>query len=189
MMNKGIRTVKYAPSRYVHQQGMTCGETNVRHIVEGFGIPFQPLNNPPLRVKLVGFSYLKDIQNILSLHGLCASICHASQLDDPAKLKTIQSHIDRDEPVLLAIGNGHLKRNTYSSFARLFLGHFITVYGYNVEQQLFYIYDPWLEGAFDGEIPVGNEVRTFAQLLWDWQGPIYYPLIDMDHVYMPVHSN
>ena len=157
--------------------------------MDGFGVPFQPLSNPPLRVRLFGLSYVKDIQNILRLNGLCASIRHASNLDDQARLKTIQDHVDRDEPVLLAIGNGHIRRNTYSSLAHLLLGHFITVYGYNLEQQLFYIYDSWLEGPFDGEIPIGNEVRTFTQFLWDWKGPIYYRLIDMDHVYIPVGVN
>jgi hypothetical protein len=189
MTNKGVRVVKHAPSGYEHQQGMTCGETNVRTIVDGFGVVFQPLANPPLRVKLFGFSFVKDIQSLFKLNGLSAPIRHASKLDDRAKLKTIQEHIDRDEPVLVAIGNGHIKRGKFSPLARLFLGHFITIYGYNVECQIFYIYDSWLEGVFDGEIPIGNEVRTFAQFLWDWKGTLYYGFIDMDHIYLPVSIN
>jgi hypothetical protein len=165
---------------------MTCGETNVRTIVEGFGIPFQSLANPPLRVKFFGFSFVKDIQSLFKLNGLSAPIRHASQMDDHAKLKIIQEHIDRGQPVLLAIGNGHIERGRYSSLARFFIGHFITIYGYDTARELFYIYDAWLEGVFEGEIPIGNEVRTFAQFLQDWRGPLYYGLIDMDHVYLPV---
>jgi len=103
-------------------------------------------------------------------------------------LKVVKEHIDQDEPVLLAIGNGHLKRNVYSPIARMLIGHFITVYGYNASKEIFYVYDPYLEGPYPEEIPVGNEVRTFREFLRDWNGPFYYRLINMDHVYIPVSS-
>ncbi|MBN1373488.1 MAG: hypothetical protein JW987_16235 [Anaerolineaceae bacterium] len=186
MSNDAVKIVRNKLSSYPRQEGMTCGETNARTIVEGFGRSYKPLASPPLRVKWVGFSYPRDIETLLRHNGLSASVRHASRLEDPARLKLIMAHIDRDEPVILAIGDGHLQRNTDSPLARLFVGHFITVYGYNLEQQIFYIYDSWLDGDFDGEIPVGNEVRSFSVLLRDWRGPLYYPLIGMKHIYIPV---
>lgn len=189
MSTNGDRVVTYVPSKYERQQGMTCGETNVKTIIEGFGKEYQPMSNPPVRVHLYGFSFVKDIQRLVELNGLSTHIHHAKKYDDQTKLKTIQNHIDREEPVLIAIGNGHLERNKFSRIAELFLGHFITIYGYNPNRKVFYIYDAWLKGNFDGEIPIGNEVRTYSQLLSSWKGPLYYGLIGMRHIYMPVSSD
>ncbi|MBA3075069.1 MAG: hypothetical protein FP831_15805 [Anaerolineae bacterium] len=188
MAKIGDRVITHTPARYERQQGMTCGETNVRTIVEGFGKEYHPMSNPPVRVHLYGFSFVKDIQRLVELNGLVTYIQHASKLDDQTKIETIQKHIDHNEPVLIAIGNGHLKRNKFSRLAQLMLGHFITIYGYNADQKVFYIYDAWLEGEFDGEIPVGNEVRTYAQLLSSWKGPLYYGLINMRNIYLPMRA-
>lgn len=183
-----IRTVGNIPRNYARQHGLTCGEYNVRTIVESFSRPFHTLAHLPVRVKLLGFSFVQDIQRLLEWNGLSAPIRHASNLNASAKLSLIQEHIDRGEPVLLAIGNGHIHRNRYSPVARLLIGHFITVYGYDDERELFYIYDPYLEGMYPEEIPIGNEVRTFSEFLRDWQGPLYYKFINMDHVYLPVRT-
>ena len=185
-MSERNKTVKHLPKNYPRQQGLACGEYNARIMVESFDLPFQNLPHPPFRVKLLGFSFLHDLQSLLMQNGLSAPVHVASKLTPSEQLHTIQAHIDQDEPVLLAIGNGHISRDKYSPVARFFLGHFITVYGYNSEQEIFYIYDPYLEGAYPHSIPVGNEVRTFDEILRAWSGPFYYKSIHMDHVYIPV---
>jgi hypothetical protein len=181
-----VTIVDHIPRQYERQQGLTCGEQNVRTIIAGFDLPFYALTQPPLRVKLLGFSFLKDIQRLLKTNGLSAPIRHASRLDAAGKLRTLTDHIDRGEPVLLAIGNGHLSRERYVPLARFFIGHFITVYGYHARHEVFYIYDSYLKGAYQEDLPAGNEVRTFQEILRDWQGPFYYRFIGMDHVYLPV---
>ena len=187
-MNSVVTIVQHAPKSYDHQKGLTCGEYNVRGIVEGFGIPYQTPDSFRLRVRVFGLSFIKDISMLLQIHGLLAPVRHASYLTDHERLKTIKKHIDKDEPVLVAIGNGHLKRNVYSPLARMLIGHFITVYGYSASKEIFYVYDPYLEGPYPEEIPVGNEVRTFREFLRDWNGPFYYRFINMDHVYITVSA-
>jgi len=128
-MNSVVTVVKYTPKNYDHQKGLTCGEYNVRGILDGFNIPHQTPDSLRLRVRVFGLSFIKDISILLQTHGLSAPVRHASNLTDHLRLKTIKEHIDKDEPVLVAIGNGHLKRNVYSPIARMLIGHFITVYG------------------------------------------------------------
>jgi hypothetical protein len=176
----------HSPPRYPRQEGLTCGETNARGILEAFQIPFRPPDRLRLRIRIFGYSFIEDISRLLQSHGIDAQVQSATQMSDYQKLTTIMEHIRQDRPVLLAIGNGHLRRGVYSPLARNLIGHFITVYGYDESKQIFYIYDPYLEGSYLEKIPVGNEVRTFAQFLRDWQGPFYYRFIGMDHVYMPV---
>jgi hypothetical protein len=181
--------VRNAPIHYPHQEGLTCGETNIKGILSGFRVPYRPSKSLRLRIKLFGYSFVQDISELLELHSLSAPVRYANHLTDQEKLATIKHHINCGEPVLLAIGNGYLHRGVYTPIARYFIGHFITIYGYSDEKKIFYIYDSYLEDTFPGEIPVGNETRTFNELLRDWQGPLYYKLVGMDHVYIPVSNN
>ncbi len=186
MNNLVDKVVKYTPKKYPRQQGLTCGEFNVMGILDGFNIRYQPSVNKPLRVKLFGFSFIRDISVLIQKHGLSAPVKHASKFVDQERIKIIKKHIEQDEPVLIAIGNGHLSRSSYSPIARFFIGHFITIYGYNNNKEIFYVYDPYLKGNYHQEIPAGNEVRTYKELLRDWNGPFYYRFINMNHVYIAV---
>ena len=182
------RIVKFTPTSYKEQAGLTCGEYNVRGILEGFQIPYQPLQKPPLRVRWFGFSFMDDISSLLQNHGLKAPVQFAGKMTDQDRLKLITGHLDRDEPLLVAIGNGHLARDRYSRLARFFVGHFITIFGYDPQKKIFFIYDPYLKGAYQETIPAGNDIRSFQELLSAWNGPFYYPWINMDHVYIPVSA-
>ena len=189
MLENNKKIVKFHPSDYETQKGLTCGETNAKTIIQGFGKVYQPLENTPLRVKIFGFSFVKDMLKLINANGLYASIQYASGIDDNERLAIIRNHIDYDVPVLIAIGNGHIRRGEYNPILRYLVGHFITVYGYDDKEEVFYVYDSYLKGSYEGNLPVGNEVRTYREFLADWQGPIYYSLIKMKHVYLPVSQN
>ena len=182
------KVVLYAPQQFPHQQGLTCGEFNLMGILNAFGLEYKQLERLRPRIRLWGYSFIRDIADLLEAHGLSAPVHHANHLGDGEKIELLKGHLDRDQPVLAAIGNGHLSRGRYYPLARLFLGHFITLYGYSDHQQQFYVYDPYLKGPFPGDIPVGNEIRSYEQLLRDWRGPMYYRFIGMDHVYIPVSA-
>jgi hypothetical protein len=178
------KVVRYTPQEYPHQQGLTCGEFNLMGILAAFNLDYHKPERVRLRIWLLGYSFIQDIADRLEAHGLSAPVRHANHLSDDNKLDLLKSQLDQDQPVLMAIGNGHLNRGRYVPLARFFLGHFITLYGYSDRERRFYIYDPYLEGDYPDEIPVGNEIRSYDQLLRDWRGPFYYRFIGMDHVYI-----
>ena len=189
MHKPNVVVVDHAPKEYPHQEGLTCGEYNVKGILDGFQIPYQHPAKLRLRIRIFGYSFIEDISTLLQAHGVSAPVRYAAHLSEEQRIRTVKNHIDKGQPVLLAIGNGHLRRGTYSPIARRLIGHFITVYGYSDIEKVFYVYDPYLEGPYHEAIPVGNEVRTFKELLRDWSGPFYYKLIRMDHVYIPASAN
>lgn len=98
----------------------------------------------------------------------------------------LRGHIDSHEPVMLAIGNGHLSRTSDSAPARSPVGHFITVYGYDAERDVFFVYDPCLRGEPPAPLPAGNVERTSVEILRDWKGPFSFRSTRMDHVYLPL---
>lgn len=153
-------------------------------ILEAFGLDYHKPERLRARIRLWGYSFIQDIADRLEAHGLSAPVRHAQHLTDQEKLARLKNHLDQDQPVLMAIGNGHLSRGRYVPLASIFIGHFITLYGYSDHERHFYVYDPYLKGDYPGEIPAGNEVRSFDQVLCDWRGPFYYRFIGMDHVYI-----
>lgn len=157
-------------------------------VLAAFNLDYNRPNHLRQRVRLWGYSFIEDIAERLEAHGLSAPVRHANHLPDVEKINLLINHLAQDQPVLMAIGNGHLGRGHYVPFVSYFVGHFITLYGYAHHQERFYVYDPYLQGDYPGEIPVGNEVRSYTQLLRDWRGPFYYRFIGMDHVYIPVSA-
>ena len=181
-----VNVVPKLPSKYPHQVGLACGEYNVRAILDAFDIDYRPDLRPRLRVRMFGLSFVSDIRHVFARHGVDAEIRHATELHDDSRLALLRGHVDSHEPVILAIGNGHLSRTRDSALARALVGHFITVYGYDAEQDVFFVYDPYLGGEPPKPLPAGNVERTSQQILQDWRGPLYYRFIGMDHVYMPI---
>jgi hypothetical protein len=184
MAHYAVTIIPSLPRAYPRQIGLTCGEYNARSVVESFGIGFEAEPKPRLRVRMFGLAFMSDLCAALKRHGLDANVRSASELHDESRLALLRGYIDSHEPVILAIGNGHLSRGRDSALARAFVGHFITIYGYDAEAGVFFVYDPYLEGDHSTPLPAGNDVRTETEILRDWNGPFYYPWIGMDHVYV-----
>ena len=182
------KVIRHLPEEYPKQQGLTCGETNLKNILSAFRIPYRRSERVPLRVKLLGYSMIKDISERFEAHNLVAPILWANRLTEQEQLEIIKGHIDLDQPVLVAIGSGYLRRGVYSPLARLFIGHYITIYGYSDRDNLFFVYDSSLEGPYPDQIPAGNETRKYTDFIRDWKGPIYYNLIRLKNVYMPIRK-
>lgn len=181
-----LNLVPHLPSEYPHQVGLTCGEYNVRALLDAFGIHYRPPKRPRLRIRLLGLSFVSDIRAVFIRHGVDAEIRSAAELHDDSRLALLRGHVDSHEPVILAIGNGHLSRVRDSAIVRSIAGHFITIYGYDAERDVFFVYDPYLQGGPARPLPAGNVERTSDEILRDWNGPFYYRWIGMDHVYLVV---
>jgi Butirosin biosynthesis protein H, N-terminal len=179
------RVVAGLPKSYPRQVGLTCGETNAKSVIASFGVPYRPFRSS-IWVRLFGYSLLNDLRQLLQAHGLSATIAQAGELDDASKIDVLRRHIDHGSPAILSIGNGYRRRGDYVPWARLLVGHYITVYGYDDAQRVFYIYDSYLRGDPPHPLPAGNDTRTYAELLRDWRGPIYYRLIGRNYAYLSV---
>lgn len=174
------------PHGYPRQRGMTCGEANVKSVVDSLGaLPVADVRRP-WTVRLFGYSLLRDIRGLLDAHGLEPVVRSAGSLSDDEKLRVLRHALDAGLPVILAIGNGHLRRGVDRAWARRLFGHYLTIYGYERGNETFFVYDSYLDGEPEHPLPVGNETRSADVLLRDWKGPFYYPLIGRDHVFIQI---
>lgn len=173
------------PPGYPRQTGLTCPEANARSVIAAFGLSYAP-PPPTWTVRRVGYSLLRDLSRLLRHAGLDAPVRMARRMTDAQRLDLLRAHLDRGEPVILAVGNGHLSRDRDSALARALLGHYLTLYGYDDARGVFYVYDSYLPGEPPEPLPAGNDARGYADLLRSWRGPVYYPLIGRFHAYLPV---
>lgn len=66
-----------------------------------------------------------------------------------------------------------MKNGSYNPLLAKFFGHSITLWGYDDNEQVFYVYDSAVSiNLYDKDIPVGNKKRTYTQILRDWKGAL-----------------
>lgn len=181
-----VEVVPRLPSSYPRRHALTCGESNVRAVLDAFGVDFIPNPDPPPRERLFGLSHPRDIAAALRRHGLDTAVRSAGDLHDDSRLALLRGHVDSHEPVIIAIANGYLSRHRDSRLAPASGGHFVTIYGYDAVAGVFFAYDPCLAGDSPTGLPAGNDVRTESQVLRDWRGPLSPTHIGMHHTYIPV---
>lgn len=174
------------PRSYPRQVGLTCGEANARSVVESFGIQFTTEDRPRRWVHLFGYALIGDMIRLLAANGLEVEARNAPGLDEAGRVRLLKDHLDAGKPVILSIGNGYLKRGRYTSWSRLLCGHYLTVYGYDDEQEAFFVYDSYLAGDPSEPLPAGNDMRNYRGLVRDWKGPLYYPLIGRWYCYLSI---
>jgi hypothetical protein len=181
-------TVPFLPMSYPRQAGFTCGEANARSVIEAVGVEYERDPRPPFTVRLFGYSLLGDLESLLKAHGLDAPVKSARELNASDRLDVLRSHLRAGEPVIIAIGNGHVARGRYTPGLRLVVGHYLTIYGLDDSTRTFFVYDSYLKGEPETPLPAGNDHRTYSDTLRDWRGPLYYPLIGRRHVYIPIRT-
>jgi len=178
-MNK-IINVK--PKEYLEQGIRYCGGYTMKAILSAYNLDdnMHPKDYIPLLGKIIG-TFPRMIQQTLKEYGLNCSIKTAASLSDIKKLEAIKNELNKNRPVILFIGNGYTKRGKYYWLGQKLISHWISVWGYNDDKKVFYLYDSYYSKK--DKLPIGNVKRTYSQVLRDWRGTFYtksYLYISLD---------
>ncbi|OGZ96845.1 MAG: hypothetical protein A3J10_03530 [Candidatus Sungbacteria bacterium RIFCSPLOWO2_02_FULL_54_10] len=164
--------VSKKPKEYLKQGPTGCGLYAIKGILSAYGKddgrnPFAYWHGGILpfittRLRLIG---------ILCSYGFDAKWGHMRELSDEQKIAALQGLLRRDTPVMMHIGNGYRKDGIWSKLRWRIVSHWITLWGFDDEKGVFYIYDPCVPLRYhDKSIPVGNVQRTYQQVLRDGSG-------------------
>lgn len=164
--------VSKRPKEYLKQGPTGCGLYSIKGILSAYGKdngrnPFAYWRGGILpfittRLRLV---------NILRSYDFNARWGCARGLSDEQKLATLKELLSRDTPVMMHIGNGYSKNGIWSKVRWRIVSHWITLWGFDDEKGVFYIYDSAVPLRYhDKSIPAGNIQRTYQQVLRDWGG-------------------
>ena len=168
-----IKILNRHPEEYLEQGLTQCGAFSVKAILSAYGKDNKnhPREyQPNFLAKHSGISHgLLLWPKVLQSYGISAEKGNAKNLSDEQRIELLKKLLNEGKIAMLRIGNGFSKNGRYNSFIASFLGHWITLWGYDDEKQIFYVYDSYVALAkHDKTIPIGNITRTFTEILRDW---------------------
>jgi len=168
-----IKILSHRPKEYLEQGLTQCGAYSVKAIISSYRKDDKKHPReyqPNFLAKYTGINRgLILWPKVLQSYGISAEKGDAKNLSDEQRTELLKKLINEDKVVMLRIGNGYSKSGKYSSFVASFMGHWITLWGYNDDEKVFYVYDSYVSlERHDKTIPIGNTKRTYAEILRDW---------------------
>lgn len=168
--NKLISPIK--PKEYLQQGLSHCGVYSVKGILSAYGLDDKTdpkYYHPNFLGKITGMTLGKMYYvNILRSYNIKAEIKTAKGYSNEEKFTILKKLLAEDTPVMIRIGNGYLS-DTYNPLFGRIVGHWITLWGYDDHQKLFYVYDPGLQKKYWKKgVLIGNTARTYQEILRDW---------------------
>lgn len=168
------------PNQYLSQGLSNCGLFSVKGILSSYnlddkGDPREYHSNPVSRLTSVtwGRNYYIDI---LTSYGIDSKMGFAEHISENKKLDLLKELLSNNTPVMIRIGNGYLSSGKYDQIMGKLMPHWITLWGYDDEKRIFYVYDSGLtEKVWNKSLPIGNTTRSYSEMLRDWSFGIVQP--------------
>jgi len=173
-------TVK--PKEYLVQGLTHCGAYSVKAILSAYGKDNKkhPKDyHTHLLNKIIGGGLTKNYYvNILKSYGLEAEFKDSSSISTAERINLLKSLLVKNAPVMIAIGNGYNSEGTYNSLLAAYQSHWITLWGFDDNDQAFYLYDSCVKSDhYDKDIPIGNKKRSYKEIIRDWKGSLITRLL------------
>lgn len=171
-LSKFILTRK--PKEYLKQGLSHCGVYSVKAILSAYdkddrGHPKEYQTNWIGR-NLFSFAIGQNYYDkILASYGIRSETKSAEDLPNPERIELLKTLLSKDTSVMIRIGNGFILNNRYNLIFGRIIPHWITLWGYDDDKQLLYVYDSGLPKKYWSKtLPVGNTIRTYEEVLRDW---------------------
>lgn len=173
---------KKSPKEYLTQGRNHCGMYAIKGILSAYGLDNK--NNPadyhPTKLgKIFGSTLPWTFSEVFKQYNLSTRIGW-NQGTEEEKLKELKHLIFNNKGLILLIGNGYGKDGVFHNFQSKITAHWISVWGYNDREKVFYIYDSALpKNLYSKNIPVGNTKRSYNDVLRDCSALPVSPLQNM----------
>jgi len=197
---RNIKIINKKPKEYLPQGLRYCSGFTIKGILSAYNL--DDGRSPREYLGFFSIASPKFIKKILEKYGFSCQIKKAINFSYKDKIRLLKKELNKDHPVILLIGNGYSHNGKYSWIRQQLIPHWITIYGYNDKEKVFYIYDSFFHSRsktptesfekpqnsklskknFDAisfgngghsKSSIGNVKRTYKQLLRDWEGAIF----------------
>lgn len=159
------------PSKNNRKSG--CGMYTLKAIIEWY--TQSQINNykyyaDGLLGKLTGFMFPHSLLRVLSRAWITAKRIHCRFLSKDKKIARLHTLLQK-WPVILLISHAYSSKTNFSFLRAFTLQHYITVWWYDDNKRLFYVYDSNTQKSHYtwDVLPVGNIVLDYDHLLWYWR--------------------
>jgi len=162
------------PKQYLKQGISHCGVYSVKAILSAYGKddkghPKEYQTNW-IGKNLFSLATGKDYYDkIMASYGIVSKTQSAENLSNEEKVELLKKLLSKDTPVMIRIGNGYLGRS-YNPIVGKLAPHWITLWGFDDQKQIFYVYDSALAIKYwNKTLPIGNTTRMYQEILRDWK--------------------
>lgn len=168
--------VSRRPKEFLKQGLMHCGAYSIKAVLEAYDKADK--KNPEdyhlsWWQRISGLTSAYTWQKVLRNYGLNAEVGNVKDLTQTGRLEFLKELLSNDAPVMVRIGNGYLPSGKYNPILGRIIGHWVTVWGYDDQMQVFYIYDSAVAPRLYDNIPTGNKRRSYKEMLRDWKGGLF----------------
>ena len=178
LTKKFILSIK--PKEYLKQGPSHCGVYCVKAILSAYGLDDKShpkFYHPNIVQQETSITWGRNYYtNIFRKYRIDSKMKYANSNSDEKKLDLLKHLLSRDTPVMIRIGNGYIT-DTYDSFLGNLISHWITLWGYDDDKSIFYIYDSGLPQEFWKNQQAGNTTRTYDEILRDWKFGLWQPWV------------
>ncbi len=181
-----IKVVNVRPDKYLQQGMRYCGGFTIKAILSAYGYDngHHPKKFLPKLAQFMRFATPKNISQQIEKYDLEAPIRRANTLSDHEKITILEEELRKNRPIILLIGNGYTPKGTYHEVQRHIISHWVSIWGYDNKEKVFFIYDSYVDPKYYDDVPIGNVKRTYNQILRDWKGAVYTR--HLSFTYIPV---
>lgn len=162
------------PKEYLVQGISHCGVYSVKAILSAYGKD-DKTDPKEYHTNWIGknlFSFATGEEyydKIFASYGIKSKTKSAENLSNQEKLNLLKILLSQNSPVMIRIGNGYYKSNKYNMVLGRLVPHWISLWGYNDNQKVFYVYDSGLtKNLYDKTVLIGNAKRTYDEIVRDW---------------------
>lgn len=167
-------SVKFAlsikPKEYFKQDRNYCGMYSIKGILSAYGKDDKKnIRDYSLSWfgKYTGYTFPWTFSKILNKYNLKAKIGFLKN-NSNKDLQLKKLLIQNNAPLTLLVSNGYLSSDDYSSRKAKITFHWITLWGYDDNENVFYVYDSTVpKNFYDNDIPIGNKKRTYNEIIRD----------------------
>ena len=159
------------PKEYLKQGPIHCGMYAIKGILSAYGLDRHknPEDYHPNFVgKITGTTLPWTFPQVLRKYGLRAEIKLAQDSKED-KINLLKTFLQKDQSIVLLIGNGYRQNGDYSLHRAKFSLHWVTLWGFDDSERVFYVYDSAVpKDKYDKDTPIGNKKRKYEDVVRDW---------------------
>ena len=144
--------LSHRPKRYLKQGLTNCGLYAAEGILSAYGR--NPSEKSPSEFhesaiqRALGLTPVPLIVRVLQKHGLRSQIGNARDWSNEKRLTFLKETLSKDTPIVIRIGGGYSGNGIYKPILGRIIGHWITLWGYDDEKEVFYVYDSAIDPQF-----------------------------------------
>lgn len=172
-LHQEANIVSGRPNEYRVQRFSGCGAYSAKAVLEAYGrsVPTDPFDLYPRYLPRWFRGIPSSPQHWLrsfASRGLAAKLCWVGGRGPSERLALLKKALDSDAVVMVRMGNGYLRSGRYVPVIAWFIGHWVTLWGYDDATGTFYVYDSCVpRDRYDRSVPSGNTRRIYEDLLRD----------------------